>query len=40
MNESINRGNNNQANLQKYLCMRYVYEERILNDVLDIFKEA
>ncbi|CDW81036.1 UNKNOWN [Stylonychia lemnae] len=39
MNEAVIK-TNNQANLQKYLCLRYVYEERILNDVLDIFKEA
>lgn len=24
----------------KYLCLRYVAEERILNDVLDVFKDA
>ena len=24
----------------KYLCLRYVQEERILNEVLDVFKEA
>ncbi len=24
----------------KYICMRYVEEERVLNDVLDVFKDA
>ena len=24
----------------KYLCMRYSHEERILNEVLDTFKDA
>jgi hypothetical protein len=24
----------------KYICLRYVLEERILNDVLDVFKDA
>lgn len=32
--------NDDEKEVQKYLCLKFSHEEKILNEVLDIFKDA